>query len=396
MRQLAQVLVSTPCCYVDLRLDGKPRVLMRFETFEEVTALSLPELRELLARGDTTERIWAAWAYAMQCGVDSVPELAEAAKDGPPSGLRSHLIVILAGYGEKEIIRAFADSDPNPQVRATACLFLLQAFLADNADTGAFLSSVLRADPASTVRLVILTNAKVNGLRISPVQLVELAADPEAEIRTSALSIIADNGFGEEAIENGLIDCLGNETVPDLLRKIAAICTEAGRSREVLENAKGRRTEVQLVLLDFLTSRGVRFDWADLEGFAEPSDDVLAVRIAGLATESTWPQMFPWLAARLAAMIKDGQWPQWKAMAWSIFTQLLFKQVPVQLTEQTIEYLRRVLANVREQIADYEAEIDPDDPDWPDEYDELYPKDFVETLRKTEAGIQRLVDSVRA
>ena len=163
---------------------------MRFDTFEEVTALSPPELRELLACGDTIERIWAGWAYAMQCGKDSMPELAEAAKDGPPSGLRRHLIVILAGYREKEIIQTFADSDPNPQVRATACLFLLQAFMAGDAETGAFLSSVLRADPASAVRLVILTNAKVNGLHISPAQLVELVADPDAEVSPSDSSLV--------------------------------------------------------------------------------------------------------------------------------------------------------------------------------------------------------------
>lgn len=366
---------------------------MQFKSFGDVAKLGQSTLRELLASGDAAERIWAAWAYAMRRGGDSVSELVKVAKEGPTPGLRRHLVVVLAGFRERECIRAFADSDPNPQVRATACLFLLQTFLRDDAETSAFLVSILRNDSAPAVRLVVLTNSKANGLEIPPNLLVELAADPDAEIRKEALNVIAEHSLEEEAVECGIADLLKSETVPELMRKIAAICVDAGQAPEVLKQAKQQPENARSVLLDFLITQGTKFDWVDLIDLTELPGRDLTERIEKLVSASSRPLMFPWLAAKLVGAIEEIQeLPEYDDI-WRMFKQFIFSDAVLPLSPDVKENFGPIISAIKKQISEYETEIASEEAGLLDESDYEYAKDAVITLKKAEAEVQRLANS---
>ena len=97
---------------------------MRYGAYEEVAGLASDQLRTIARVGDAQERVWAAWALGMRLGQHY--NALEAADVEPAPGVRRHLIVMLAGFGESPIIKAFAEHDPDERVRATALVNLLR------------------------------------------------------------------------------------------------------------------------------------------------------------------------------------------------------------------------------------------------------------------------------
>jgi HEAT repeat protein len=95
-----------------------------YANFEAVRNQPIVELRRLLREGEPVERAWAAWALGQRIGDEANPDLIEAAHDAPTPGVRSLLLVVLAGHGEQELVEAFAKNDPDDEVRASACRYV--------------------------------------------------------------------------------------------------------------------------------------------------------------------------------------------------------------------------------------------------------------------------------
>jgi hypothetical protein len=64
-------------------------------SFEAVARRSPSEQRRLLEHGDAPERLWAAWAIALER--DAVPLVRSIERGEIPNGLRRQLLVVLAG-----------------------------------------------------------------------------------------------------------------------------------------------------------------------------------------------------------------------------------------------------------------------------------------------------------
>lgn len=361
-----------------------------FETYEQVRMLKTQELQMLLERGDPAERIWAAWAYALRRGAQSSQELARIAFLSPTAGVRRSLIVILAGHGEMEIIRIFAKGDPDPFVRATACLFLLQAVRGDDAKTGKFLLSALQNDPASEVRLTILENSESNGLVIPQVQLVALLANPDLGIRKMALEIVAKRGIGSEQVQNGLSERLDTESEADLLRMIVDLCVNEGRSSAVLSAAERQSADKRLLLLDCLIRRGVKFDWVVLDYLAGLSIEALDARILRLASEASRPLMFPWLIARLVARLGDVEWYRDDDPVWKAFVELLDGHLPL-LSHDKMNDLLVINRYIGREISELEEEINSGSPVDLEEQEIQYIRAAIKKLKKAEAVIGKVV-----
>lgn len=88
------------------------------ERYDDVRALSEPELRVLLDRGRPEERVWALWALALLSTPEGVSALVR--RSEPDAGVRRNLAVVLAGHGELDLLVALAERDPAPEVRAAA------------------------------------------------------------------------------------------------------------------------------------------------------------------------------------------------------------------------------------------------------------------------------------
>lgn len=315
---------------------------MTFENFSEVTNLSVSELRELLGTGEEVERLWAAWVLAMKLGTESLPELTSAATTSPSSGLRRHLIVILAGYGELEILKTFADCDPDPRVRATACLHLLQTRPIKDRTLDEFLLSVLLEDTDRTVRAVLLSNAVAHNFAVPIDYLIELASDPSMEVRAAALNVLKRRYSAKEVVEAGLIDKFKEETDQNLILLIAGICADADCGDRLLIAAKNRDSKTRGLLWTYFEGRKAKFEWQVLEGYTdfsmypEPPDYLFE-----LASDNALPQMFIWLTEQLALSIREDQCYADELL--EMFETLLCKNLPISITPKCRAHLDEIL-----------------------------------------------------
>src|SRR6478735_10242066 len=93
--------------------------------FETVARLSAQEQQRLLDGGDSPERLWAAWALALQIGRNALPLLSSVEQGEISEGLRRQLLVVLAGLGERRLLETIANIDPTPSVQATAAMLYI-------------------------------------------------------------------------------------------------------------------------------------------------------------------------------------------------------------------------------------------------------------------------------
>ena len=161
-----------------------------FHSYDSVVQLDEAKLRALIVGGDPRERVWAAWALGTRLGPSFVGD-ATAAVDGEPSaGARRHLIVMLAGFKEKNIIESLALHDPDELVRATACQNLVR--ISANDDEMALALDRATEDPSPWVRAAILRAAAGHWPAARVSQLMALAEDSTPFVRTVALDRLAE------------------------------------------------------------------------------------------------------------------------------------------------------------------------------------------------------------
>jgi hypothetical protein len=322
---------------------------MPFENFGQVIKQNESDLRELLDAGEEIERVWAAWSLALKLGAGATPELVSAATTNPSSGLRRHLIVVLAGYGELDILKTFADCDPDPRVRATACLHLLQTRPTDDFALNDFLLSTLAKDTDKIVRATLLSNTVANKLPVPIDQLIELASDAATEVRAAAVKVLKQRHSAKEAVEVGLIDRIKVETDQELLHEISGICADAGFGDRVLIAAKMRDREIRGLLWNYFEHRKARFDWQVLESYADLSEYHDLDYVLELASENALPPMFIWLTEKLASLIRLDDFDA-KDLLY-LFATLLSRNLPVSMTSKCKSELEEIRTHVRSSIS---------------------------------------------
>jgi hypothetical protein len=157
----------------------------RFEHHDEVSELDDEALDALLVSGDPPERVWAAWELGLRRGDAFTDRLRERLEVEPHFGVRRHVVVMLAGFGDLETLRRLARDDPSPYVRATACQHLCPH--ADDADVAAFLRRRLECDDHRIVHSTLLQH------------LPRRAADDEVEAFVEAALTSDDRRLREAA-----------------------------------------------------------------------------------------------------------------------------------------------------------------------------------------------------
>jgi hypothetical protein len=99
---------------------------MQASSYAAVARLSPSEQRRLLESGNAPERLWSAWAIALQLGRDAIPLIEPMEGAQVPEGLRRQLLIVLAGLGERKLLRTVVDAEPSPSIRATASVLYLR------------------------------------------------------------------------------------------------------------------------------------------------------------------------------------------------------------------------------------------------------------------------------
>lgn len=92
--------------------------------FREIAELDEGLQRELLHAENPRVRVWAAWALGLRLSDAFAPEARDSIANERVAGVRRHLLVMLAGFGEVDIVAALARHDADPYVRKTAARFV--------------------------------------------------------------------------------------------------------------------------------------------------------------------------------------------------------------------------------------------------------------------------------
>ncbi len=175
---------------------GRSKVYGRFE---DVLRLAIARQRELLRCGDGVERVWAAWALGLRLGTQAVPALRDALRRCPFPGTRRHLLIVLAGFGERSILRGFASGDEDPDVRMTACRYLARIAPGDDA-VRRFILERLFKDPSPDVRLSILEEGGDILTSLGPDERARLMADPDESVRDRARLLFPPGPHGRSPV----------------------------------------------------------------------------------------------------------------------------------------------------------------------------------------------------
>lgn len=282
-----------------------------YESFEAVRDLDQNALRNLLANGDRAERIWAAWALAAILGSQEAPNILSGGEISRSPGLRRHLLVIMAGLGERLIIRVMAEGDPSSVVRAASCQYLIQTWPPGETETADVLRFCLFADPASEVRDEILKSAALDRLGLGLGELVALANDPSADVRARVIRIAQDRYAPAEISSSGLYKRLAIEDQRELLIELGGLAIDSDGPARVLSAADAQSPEGARILLELLISAKAKFDWQALNGLASRRDPATDLQVLHLLGQPGGPVAFAWLVHAIATRLAQPGVPDW-------------------------------------------------------------------------------------
>jgi len=163
---------------------------MKFRAFREVIELDDGSLRSLLTSGEAPERVWAAWAL----GLRRFGELPAITRHEPSPGVRRHLVIVLLGLGERDAVAAMLANDPDPYVRASACLHLARVVARDDDSLVDLLVSRAGLDSSALVRVALAQGASADSPKRIEDALATMLEDGDREVRLATVDALARGG----------------------------------------------------------------------------------------------------------------------------------------------------------------------------------------------------------
>jgi HEAT repeat protein len=279
---------------------GAPASGATYPTFDAVRGLTETSLRGLLRAGDPIERAWAAWQLGLRLGQEARPDLVAAVEDSPTPGVRSLILVVLAGYGERELVEAYARDDPDADVRAAACRSLAGITPPSDQTAVAFLVERLAVDASPIVRRELLALALDERIQPTAALVERQLTDPDRYVRQAAVALMtrrSDLGL-TAALQTRLV----NEPDDEVWEHLVDAWLRSGAHREFLgslgaSNAPLRRQDQGL---GHLAAAAVLAPWRDLQPFAAREATVTRwlPRLVEDPTEAGALSWLLWLSSR--------------------------------------------------------------------------------------------------
>jgi HEAT repeat protein len=247
----------------------KETVNMTAKSFTDIAALDLAEQRRLLHNGAPEEQVWAAWALGLQLREQSKPDLLAALDQADQAGVRQHVVIILAGLGERSLLENLAEQEVDDAVRATASQYLLQTgSTTDQQRMRPFVKALLH-DPSSKVRraLLIAFLERREGLIFDDLAL--LVTDDDDEVRELAIEALLGSVDLDRLFPGILEDRLTIEPSLPIRQRLMQLTIEAGRALHLLKLAREAPLARKQELLKGLVDRRCVFGWTELAALAD-------------------------------------------------------------------------------------------------------------------------------
>ncbi len=280
-------------------------------SFAEVSRLPDADVRRLLHTGDAQERVWAAWTLGLRLGSDVGPVVSQSVAQEPSAGVRRHLIVILAGAGDREAVQALAVSDPDEEVRATGLQYL--ARLTGPADPAlqVVLADCLRNEPCEDARVVLLENLRPDADERVRSAVEALIVEDQLPVRAAAAERLLEWRTPDAPFPIVLAARVPREPDVPFRRRLLDAWWEAAGGASVVLAVHGFPVEPALAALDLAVERAAKFAWRLLAPIAGRADRRLDQRLVALLDAKLSPDAREWLLAlKVESFTREGDWDQ--------------------------------------------------------------------------------------
>jgi len=269
---------------------------MHAPNFAAVAALSLEEQRSLLEGGDSPERLWSAWAIALRLGQDALPLLLPMEESDVSEGLRRQLLVVLAGMGERRLLRTIADSEPSPSVQATASmLYLRTAPDPGSSETVSFALRQLRTAPTQ-VRRSILGEQELGQASIPTRELFPTLRDADVAVRIACAGCIlkdpSSNAYPDSV--RAVVAAFADERESDARREFLSKLPRSAVPAVLDAVARGDTSRV-LDALDAVLGQFGELTWGDVRNIAPSATLEVTRSILASGIRPVFPEAAGWL-----------------------------------------------------------------------------------------------------
>jgi hypothetical protein len=333
--------------------------VVQFKDWREVAGLPESVQRSLLVTGDPAERIWAIWALGLRLGKGVLADLQKEADLEALPGVRCQLVVVLAGLGERDLLRASALEDPDPVVRATACQYVVRTMPVGSDLAVDFAIQRMRAD-VPRVQHAMYEEIQAGRLRLPDPVLLEFLAHDDLETRQLTLEVLAAILQPSDEIVRALADRVLSEPDPFLRRSCIDFYLRCGVAEQLVRAAYRAPAPLVCEILAIFQQRGLPFSWTVLAPLAGRADQVLAVAVLKSLIEPLETEAIPWVSDLAAAALAIPHVPataksplltfRWEALA------RLFRVV----APETVRLFDRSVAQALLDWSSYEDEYDDD------------------------------------
>ena len=298
---------------------------MTYSGFDQISQLEIGTLNDVLKSGDAQEKVWAAWTLGLRKGGEALPEIRSWSRKAPDSGTRRHLIVILAGFGETELLKVMAQHDPVSMIRAECCKYLLKtAGNGQDPDLHDMLISILNHDDAAEVKLSILNNWNAGWSSLSAETLIVHLADASEFVRRTVIQKLLDQKVAPDRFERAITACLACESKGDLISTLTRWLLAHNRMHAIMEAAAGGEERTQIRILDILVEQHECLRWDMLHRPARDDNPEVDLRLIRLLIKDELPEIMLWMARGIARAIEPPRVHKYRKSVLYQFANLAF------------------------------------------------------------------------
>jgi hypothetical protein len=247
---------------------------LEYRSFSDVERLDADALKTLLIAGEPPERVWAAWALGLRHHQAFARELRATAAEEPHAGVRRHLVVVLAGAGERQSVLTMAAHDPDERVRATALQYVARLAQPKDDDANDLLARTM-AEGTPLLRLGCIAGLRPDARPGLWNAVDSCVASPDRDLRWAAYEAVMRQGAsarsGPELTRTFL------DVEPERPTRVNALqlllqCAGVDGLRQLIGERSFDATFLPEVVEAFHQS-GVRLEWVDVERLIERFPD---------------------------------------------------------------------------------------------------------------------------